>query len=147
MTESALRTRLCREFRALGLDPQPVEDKLRSGVPDLNLAYGIWVELKTLPGWPMRDATPVRLPHEARIRLQCQWLRRRWRRDRGAWLLLTVGQEHLLFTGEDAHRNWVQNPHPLSKTHLTALAFRYWPGQPSGSELAGVMLRERNNKS
>ena len=31
--------------------------------PDVNLASGCWIELKSVEGWPARESTCLRIPH------------------------------------------------------------------------------------
>ena len=88
---------------AAKLDPVRVENPIHPGTPDVNLAPGTWLELKCLPEWPVRPATPVRIPHYTPQ--QRVWLMRRWKYAPGSTLLLLevrADQQWLLFQGDVA---------------------------------------------
>ena len=87
---------------AAKLDPVRVENAVHPGTPDLNLATGVWIELKAIAGWPARQQTVVRLTKYTPQ--QRVWLLRRWRAGGGAWLALYVASCRLwyLFDGEAA---------------------------------------------
>ena len=87
---------------AAKLDPIRVENAVHPGTPDLNLATGVWIELKAIAGWPARQQTLVRLTKYTPQ--QRVWLLRRWRAGGGAWLALYVASCRLwyLFDGEAA---------------------------------------------
>jgi hypothetical protein len=81
------------------LDAVACENAACPGYPDVDYIGGR-VELKSLPKWPVRPETVVRIEHfspEQRV-----WLARRWRAGGDAWLLLKVGRDWLLFTGDVA---------------------------------------------
>lgn len=71
------------------------EDAAGIGVPDVSFAInGVdgWIELKTLPAWPIRPTTRVRLPHFTKV--QRAWLMRRGRAGAGrVFMFLKVGRE------------------------------------------------------
>lgn len=100
MTEKQMRRRVVAKLKERGLDPISVENSVRSGTPDVNYVNG-WVELKTLPAWPVREDTPVRIEHftpQQRV-----WLRRRCEAPNGnAWLLLEIDNTWFLFWGTTA---------------------------------------------
>lgn len=87
------------------LDPVRVENPIHPGTPDVNLSNGKWIELKSIPGWPVRDTTKVRIPHftpQQRV-----WLYRRWRYAPGSTLLLLEVrsvQQWLLYDGDVASK-------------------------------------------
>ena len=82
------------------LDAVPVENRVGIGTPDVNCIAG-WLELKWLRRWPKNRDTIVRIDHYTVQ--QRRWLKRRAARGGGAWLLLQVGQEWLLFDALVAH--------------------------------------------
>ena len=89
---------------AAKLDPVRVENAVHPGTPDLNLATGVWIELKAIAGWPARQQTVVRLTKYTPQ--QRVWLLRRWRAGGGAWLALYVQSCRLwyVFDGEAAQQ-------------------------------------------
>ncbi|MEE8389916.1 MAG: hypothetical protein V3S14_03845 [Anaerolineae bacterium] len=117
MSEGGQRARVVRALREL--DAVPIENPIGPGTPDVNYIDG-WIELKWLRSWPKRRDTIVRLPHFTQR--QKRWLRRRHRRGGDAWLLLQVGKEWLLFTGEVAH-NFVGG---APRDELYSLSTRRW---------------------
>ena len=88
---------------AAKLDPVRVENPIHPGTPDVNLCDGRWIELKCIPGWPVRDTTNVRIRHftpQQRV-----WLYRRWIAAPGSTLLLLevrAERQWLLFDGDVA---------------------------------------------
>lgn len=107
-----------------------VESPLEPGLPDLAwcLRLGLseavsgWMELKHLPAWPSRPGTPVRLPHEDRLRLQALWASR-WEAAGGrSPLLLQVGRDYLLFPGARIAELFLDTPRPRVALLRAALA-------------------------
>ena len=99
--ESAMWKRLRPALLAAKLDPVRVENPIHPGTPDVNLKTGVWIEMKALAQWPLREATIVAIKHftpQQRV-----WLLQRWRAG-GAkcFLLLLVQGEWLLFDGDVA---------------------------------------------
>jgi hypothetical protein len=90
---------------AARLDPVRVENPIHPGTPDVNLADGCWIELKTIASWPEGPSQVVRIRHftpQQRV-----WLFRRWKYARGSThLLLEVRfvDQWLLFDGDVAAR-------------------------------------------
>jgi len=100
-SESTFGRRMGNLMRELGWDPVRVENGVDLGTPDVNTVFG-WFEYKYVPAWPKRVRTPLRIDHftpQQRV-----WLRRRWIADGGfgAWLLMQVDKDVLLFEGESA---------------------------------------------
>lgn len=95
------RRRLLKVLRPL--HAIPVENgPIHPGTPDINFAGG-WIECKWRRAWPKRPRTVVALPHFTDQ--QRRFLTRRWECDEyGAWLVLQVGREWLLFEGPVAAR-------------------------------------------
>jgi hypothetical protein len=92
-----MRQRVVKALKPL--DAWSVENPCRPGTPDVNYIEG-WIELKWLDNWPKRSSTVVRLDHftpQQRLHLA-----RRWNLGGNAYLLLQVGQDWLLFNGEEA---------------------------------------------
>lgn len=87
------------------LDPVRVENPIHPGTPDVNLADGRWIELKSVPSWPKRVDRVLRIRHftpQQRV-----WLYRRWKYAPGTtFLLLEVRsiQQYLVFDGDVAAR-------------------------------------------
>jgi hypothetical protein len=85
------------------LDPVRVENPIHPGTPDVNLATGLWIELKSLPAWPLRPTTNVRIAHYTPQ--QRVWLYRRWKCAPGSTQLLLevrADKQWLLFDGDVA---------------------------------------------
>lgn len=100
--ESLMWRKLRPVLMAAKLDPVRVENPIHPGTPDVNLV-GRWIELKCIPGWPVRDTTVVRIPHYTPQ--QRVWLYRRWLYAPGSTLLvLEVRSERqwLVFDGDVA---------------------------------------------
>jgi hypothetical protein len=101
--ESTFWKKLRPVFLAAKLDPVRVENPIHPGTPDVNLADGNWFELKSIPGWPVRAETCLKIGHfTAQQRV---WLYRRWKYAPGStFLLLEVrsSQQALLFDGDVA---------------------------------------------
>lgn len=93
-----MRRNVVRLLRAAGLDAVAVENPAHPGTPDVECVGG-WIELKYLPAWPPRNGA-LRIPHFTRQ--QRIWLKRRWQAGGGAYLLLQVGTDWMLFDGETA---------------------------------------------
>lgn len=99
MSEQHMRRVVVDSLREAGRDPISVENPAYPGTPDVNFVEG-WVELKQLPEWPKKEATPVAVPHftpQQRI-----WLLKRARAGGNIWLLLQVEKEWLLLDGATA---------------------------------------------
>lgn len=83
------------------LDPVRIENVVDLGTPDINITHG-WIELKYVAEWPKRTNTILRIHHftpQQRV-----WLRRRWVAGGGAFFLLKIADEFLLFDGETAYQ-------------------------------------------
>ena len=116
------------------MDAVSVETAACPGTPDVNYVEG-WLELKSLPAWPKRPETPVRIDHltpQQRV-----WL---WARDKAggaAWLLLKVADDWLLFqppvvTAPAFGREW-------PKQMLINVAAEIWFGGLVDAELLEVI--------
>lgn len=134
MSEATMSRNVCDAIRRL--DPQRVENRtVGPGTPDVNYLLG-WIENKWLRMWPQNaDTHAVKLDHDLE-REQRVWLRQRWRMGGDCWVLLQVGRDWLLFTGEkgaefvgratrpvlyaNAERTWC----PLNKTELVSFLSR-----------------------
>lgn len=82
----------------VGWDPQPVENRVGSGMPDLNYIHG-WIELKYMRHWPKgADVNPVRFTHPLLVP-QRVWINRRLRCGGRVHVLVKVSHDWLLFTG------------------------------------------------
>jgi len=101
--ESAMWRKIRPVLLAAKLDPVRVENPIHPGTPDVNLSTGVWIELKCIPGWPVRASTNVRIAHYTPQ--QRVWLHQRWKYAPGTtFLLLEVisVQQWLLFDGDVA---------------------------------------------
>jgi hypothetical protein len=98
VAETDLRRTVVTALRPL--DAIAVENLVYKGTPDVNYVEG-WIELKWLRAWPKRPTTKVRLDHPL-TQEQRVWLTKRWRAGGNCYVLLQVGREYLLFTGQDA---------------------------------------------
>ena len=101
--ESAMWKKVRPILLAAKLDPVRVENPIHPGTPDVNLSNGKWIELKCIPGWPVRAGTAVRIAHYTPQ--QRVWLYRRWKYAPGSTLLLLevrADRQWLLFDGDVA---------------------------------------------
>lgn len=101
-SESLQWKKLRPHLVAAKLDPVRVENPIHPGTPDVNLVCG-WVELKSMPSWPVRAKSLLKISHfTAQQRV---WLYRRWRFAPGStYLLLEIREDKqwLLFDGDVA---------------------------------------------
>lgn len=101
--ESKMWSKIRGVLRAAMLDPVRVENPIHPGTPDVNLATGAWIELKTIAAWPHGSGHQVRIAHftpQQRV-----WLYKRWRFAHGStYLLLEVRsvKTFYLFDGDVA---------------------------------------------
>jgi hypothetical protein len=100
--EAAARRALVAEMKAAGLDPEPIENTVGVGTPDINWSKG-WIELKVLPAWPSRSTTPVCIPHFTAQ--QRAWILSRSKAGGLVHIVLKVGRKWLLLDGEWAANN------------------------------------------
>lgn len=84
--ESAFWKRLRPILQAAKLDPIRVENPIHPGTPDVQLANGKWIELKSIAAWPVREATSVKIAHYTPQ--QRVFLYKRWKYAPGSTLLL-----------------------------------------------------------
>jgi len=124
--ETDMRQFVCRALKRL--DANPVENALVPGYPDVEFIGGT-VELKSIPKWPVRPETPVRVDHFTPK--QKGWLRKRTARGGKTWLLLRVGKVWLLFEGEIAADIVGRVP----QADLRCAAQAVWESKPSEVEL------------
>lgn len=137
MSEATSRKRVVKALA--GLHAVPVENPAQPGTPDVNCSLG-WIEQKWLRRWPTRDGTPVLIPHFTTR--QRRWLRKRWETDRGAWLLLQVQHEWLLFTGRIAH-DYVGR---VDRARLRVFAMNHWVSGLKDKELVEALKRSKNGE-
>ena len=97
MSEQALAGRIVKILKPL--DAVRVENPCHPGTPDVNYIGG-WIELKKVDKWPVREDTPLRLPHFTPQ--QKIWLDRRIRKGGEAYVLLQVSREYMLLRGDVA---------------------------------------------
>ena len=99
MSERNLRRKVIKCLNDAGMHAFAVENECLPGTPDVNYAEG-WIELKALKDWPIRAATPVRIPHYTAQ--QRRFLERRWNAGGNAYLLIQIGRVYLLYDGVGA---------------------------------------------
>jgi len=102
-SESAMWKKVRPFLLAAKLDPVRVENPIHPGTPDVNLANGHWIELKSVEDWPARESTCFRIQHFTQQ--QRVFLYRRWKYAPGStFLLLEVRatRQWLLFDGDVA---------------------------------------------
>jgi len=137
--ESKMRQDVHKAIRKL--DPVAIENDVyrggQIGYPDTNYIGGE-IELKRLPEWPKRAATPVRIPHYKPH--QRVFLYRRWLRGGSCWLLLRVEatDEWLLFTGEQALKVG-----RVSRQALLDNCHKYWEKGLDKTELHDILKAGR----
>jgi penicillin-binding protein-related factor A (putative recombinase) len=81
---------------------QRIEDKLQTGIPDLNLAYHgheCWIEMKYLESFPKRRSTPIRI---GLTKEQALWLKRRAAVGGSVFVLVQIAREYYMFWIRDA---------------------------------------------
>jgi hypothetical protein len=121
------------------LDPVRVENPIYPGTPDVNLADGKWIELKCIPGWPVRASSNVRISHYTQQ--QRVWLYRRWKYAPGSTLLLLevrADRQWLLFDGNVAAKIVGQSTAAEHRAGARAvLAERELAGRPPAPEPRG----------
>lgn len=114
-------------------DAISVENTIYCGTPDVNYIEG-WIELKCLQKWPPKDRI-VKIHHftpQQRV-----WLIRRWLRGGNVYLLLCVGQEWLLFTGDIAG----EFVGKVTREILIQKSLRHWPRGLDKKELSEWISR------
>ena len=112
------------------------EDKVNLGIPDVSWgAKGVngWIELKAKEAWPVRYDTPVTIPDPERFAHQKLFL---YKRGKGCWLLLKVGEEWLLFDHVAA-----QEVGKLNKVMTCAMATKIWVGVPDPDQFIDILTR------
>ena len=93
--ENRMRTQVTGLLR--NLDAIAVENPVGPGTPDVNCVLG-WIELKSIDR-PKKEGTPVDGNLEHFTQQQRNFLKRRWRSGGGAWLLVKMGRDWLIFDG------------------------------------------------
>ena len=134
MKETRLRRLVCNLLKTLRLDPISVENPAYPGTPDVNYVGG-WIELKALDKWPVFKKTPLRI--KTFTREQRTWLWRRWRRGGQVHLLVTVGNDWLLFDGVTA----ADHVGYESRAKLEVLAVECWSRAPQPADLLDALQR------
>ena len=113
-----MRSKLVKELKCF--NAQPIENYLAAGTPDVTSTMG-WMELKHKRTWPVRPTTPLRIAHFTHK--QRMWHLKHARLGGVSWLILQIGKEWFIFTGEigaaylgNATR---EELHTLAALHLT----------------------------
>jgi hypothetical protein len=127
--ESRFRTDLKQRMKRLC--PISIENALTTpGLPDVAIVSG-WLELKCLPKWPVKETTPLRIPHFTEE--QKMWALK-WASCGGNyWLVVKVRAEIFVF-GPDA----AVLVGTLTRAEMLGAALAYWPCMPSSEELCKV---------
>lgn len=83
-----------------------IENGVEPGTPDVYFSGPVvgrgWLELKHVPRWPARAATPCRV--SSLTREQATWLEDERRHAGRAWLLIQIGRDRRLLDGSFALR-------------------------------------------
>lgn len=96
MTESTFWAGIRPKLLPYG-DLERIENRVNIGTPDVNyclLRVEGWIELKYKDEWPVREATPFRLPHFTIEQLL--WQERRHRAGGRVCLLAQVGIDYMI---------------------------------------------------
>jgi len=102
MKESNIRNKFTDCVKKLGGDVTNHEDRFQEGIPDAS--YGLenvngWVEHKYLKSWPKRATTLV---NPGIKKTQVLWIEPRQKTGGRCFLLIGVGKEIFLFSGDNA---------------------------------------------
>lgn len=133
--EMTMRQRVVKALKPL--HAVSVENGCGVGTPDVNCAWG-WIELKALPKAPVRETTPVRVPHFTPQ--QKIWLLKRDAAGGNACVLIMVGREWFMLSAAYAARHLGEAP----MSELRASAVRYWSTTPTDKELLECFSKSRN---
>lgn len=115
------------------------EDLLGLGVPDVSFGCGGqngWIELKYLPKFPKRPATPVKIRHYTNE--QKIWLRKRGKAGGSTWLFLRIEKEFLLF-----HWTKCREVGKLPIGELREIARARWVNRIKWDELENILKSEK----
>jgi hypothetical protein len=94
MSEKDVTKALCRLLKPL--DPHRVENALLDmGMPDICLARNSWLEAKYVKSYPVRESTPLRIPHYTED--QRRWAIRHEKAGGRVWLVLKVARDWYIF--------------------------------------------------
>lgn len=106
------------------------------GTPDVNCSIG-WIELKATKNWPVRPSTIVSLDHPLSPQ-QRIWLLHRHRSGGKAWVLLWIGGDWVLFSGETAAAHLGRT----TKQEMLEDAIAVWHQTPTQKDLIECLRRE-----
>lgn len=132
--ENRMRTQVTGLLR--NLDAIAVENPVGPGTPDVNCVLG-WIELKSIDR-PKKEGTPVDGNLEHFTQQQRNFLKRRWRSGGGAWLLVKMGRDWLIFDGLTAADKVGKGP---DVAELCELALEVWPKAPTSEELTECLKK------
>ena len=111
------------------------EDSIGAGIPDVSYSLrgtNGWIELKYLPDFPKRAATPVRVRHFTDNQRAFIW--GRGKEGGYCWVLLQVDRQYLLFDWTMAYLIGT-----LPRDELLARAFRSWSSRFVTDELLAAL--------
>lgn len=100
------------------------EDLLSQGIPDVSFGtQGVqgWIELKSIPAWPVRSETIVRVDHFTAQ--QKAFLVLRGAHSDHCWCLLSVGREHIVLF----HWSVAMLVGTLNRERTLAISTEFWP--------------------
>ena len=89
-----------------------VENVVGPGTPDIESICG-HIECKKIDGWPVRDETPVRVPHFTPQ--QRSWLATRCHLGGLAYMLIQIGSTYWLYWGLWAAKHVDREPRAVMK--------------------------------
>ena len=133
MRESNVRQEVLKRIKVL--DPQPVENPISPGCPDVEYVGG-WIELKYLDKYPARMyISVIRVPHFTDI--QRYWIKKRVRAGGTVFLMIRIVNDWFLLPGKKAAEhlgiNWVRKD-------LIDNSVGHWLGQlPPSAELVTIL--------
>lgn len=116
-SERDMRKRVVRILKPL--HAVSIENGVGMGTPDVNFVGG-WIELKSMPRWPMLCDTILRVEHWTPS--QKLFHRQRAKAGGKSWVLLKVENDWLLFKGEVAADILGES----AESTLKEKAFRIW---------------------
>ena len=103
------RANLVRVLKPLGA--MPVENRVRSGTPDVNYKGG-WIECKYMKTWPKgADKNPVRFPHPL-LQSQKIWIAKRSAIGGTVLVCAKVSNEWFFWDGVFAAKNFEKMTRP-----------------------------------
>ena len=121
---------------------QRLEDKLSYGIPDVGFVmmeggnFG-FMELKRIPEYPKREATPIRVPHRMHWKIQQAWIHSFGKRTGKVFLLFQVEKDYYLF-------DWraVSLVGELTKANMISYSLHCWSHSINYNEFCEFIRKE-----